>query len=62
MHSMWLQDTKINRSIVNGKPKYTLRIPEVFMRAIESEEGLEVALFMENGNLKVVPYEKERTE
>ncbi|VBB39932.1 hypothetical protein TRIP_E230115 [uncultured Spirochaetota bacterium] len=62
MHSMWLQDAKINRSIVNGKPKYTLRIPEVFMRAIESEEGLEVALFLEDRNLKVIPYEKERNE
>jgi len=62
VHSMWLQDAKISRSIVNGKPKYTLRIPEVFMRTIESEEGLKVALFLEDGNLKVIPYEKERSE
>ncbi len=62
MHSMWLQDAKINRSIVNGKPKYTLKVPEVFMRAVQSEEGLQVALFLEDGNLKVIPYEKERSE
>jgi len=60
VNSMWLADTKIVRVQGNGKPKYTLKIPEVFMRAIESEEeGVDVALYLENGNLKVVPYEKE---
>lgn len=58
MQSMWLSDAKILRSLVNGKPKYTLRIPEVFMRALEVEGGVDVALYLENGNLKVVPYEK----
>ncbi|MPL59584.1 hypothetical protein SDC9_05138 [bioreactor metagenome] len=59
MNSMWLADAKIVRVQANGKPKYTLKIPEVFMRAVESEEGIDVALYLENGNLKVVPYEKE---
>jgi hypothetical protein len=59
---MWLQDAKINRSIVNGKPKYTMRNSRGVHEAIESEEGLEVALFLEDGNLKVIPYEKERSE
>jgi hypothetical protein len=55
---MWLSDAKIMRTNVNGKPKYTLKIPEVFMRAMEMEGGVEVALYLENGNLKVVPYEE----
>lgn len=59
MNSMWLADTKIVRLQVNGKPKYILKIPEVFVRAVEAEEGIAVALYLENGNLKVVPYEKE---
>lgn len=59
MNSMWLADAKIVRMQVNGKPKYTLKIPEVFIRAVEAEEGIDVALYLENGNLKVVPYEKE---
>lgn len=59
MNSMWLADTKIVRLQVNGKPKYTLKIPEVFMRAVGLEESIDVALYLENGNLKVVPYEKE---
>lgn len=58
MNSMWLSDAKIMRTNVNGKPKYTLKIPEVFMRAMEMEGGVEVALYLENGNLKVVPYEE----
>jgi hypothetical protein len=28
------------------------------MRAMEMEGGVEVALYLENGNLKVVPYEE----
>jgi len=58
VNSMWLTDAKILCSRVNGKPKYTLRVPEVFMRAIEKEEGVKVALYLENGNLKVIPYEE----
>ena len=56
---MWLGDAKIMRSIVNGKSKFSLRIPEVFIRAVEAEESIEVALYLEDGNLKVVPYESE---
>ena len=59
MNSMWLADAKIVRLQVNGKPKYTLKIPEVFIRVVGLEESTDVALYLENGNLKVVPYEKE---
>lgn len=59
MNSMWLADAKIVRAQVNGKPRYTLKIPEVFIRAVGLEESTDVALYLENGNLKVVPYEKE---
>ena len=59
MNSMWLADAKVVRAVVNGKPKYTLKVPEVFMRAVGSEESMDVALYLENGSLKVIPYEKE---
>jgi hypothetical protein len=55
---MWLSDVKIVRSCTNGKPKYTLRVPEVFMRALGKEESIEVSLYLENGNLKVIPNEE----
>lgn len=58
MNSMWLADAKIVRSCTNGKPKYTLRVPEVFMRALGKEESIEVSLYLENGNLKVIPNEE----
>ena len=55
---MWIQDATIQVKLEKGKAKYTLRIPELFMKAIGQEEGVKVALYLENGNLKVVPYEK----
>jgi hypothetical protein len=59
VQSIWLQDARILRSTVNGKTKYTLRIPEAFMRTLEVKQHLNVALYLENGSLKVVPYEEE---
>jgi len=58
VHSMWIQDATIQVKLEKGKAKYTLRIPELFMKAIGQEEGVKVAQCVENGNLKVVPYEK----
>jgi hypothetical protein len=55
---MWLADGIIRRSLVNGKPKYILRVPEIFMRAIEKEESIGVSIYSENGSLKVIPNEE----